>query len=47
MHDALQLIEEPAVNLRQLVYLVYSVASSKRLANSEDARISRSPKSTL
>ena len=39
--DALELVEEPSVDLRQLMDLVYSVAQAEGLTDSEDTRICR------
>ena len=39
--DALELVEEPSVDLRQLMDLVYSVAHAEGLTDSEDTRICR------
>ena len=37
LHDALQLIEEPAVNLRKVVNLIHRVAGTQRFADDVDA----------
>ena len=47
LHDVLQLIEEPFVDLGEVVDLIYRVAGAHSLGDHEDAFVGRLPESLL